>query len=80
LRNGNLAELLALAGPPRVIGEEAVREDVFSGYWSRKETDGMDRPDPAQVMPGLAAGGLWTGQRARELARVIGRLTVEWLF
>ncbi|GAW93394.1 ISLre2 family transposase [Calderihabitans maritimus] len=80
VRNGNLKELTELKGPPRAVGDEARREYAFNGYWAKKETDGVNKTDPAQWCKATMPAAYGPDQRARELAKVISQLTTEWLF
>lgn len=80
VRNGNLKELTELNGPPKADGDETRREYIYNGYWARKETDGVNKADPAQWCKASMPAAYGPDQRARELANVISQLTTEWLF
>ena len=74
-RNGTLTEMLHLSGPP-----PAAEKQVQNGYWARRETDGLPKKDPAEWLRASLPAISGPEQRSRELALLISRLTMDWLF
>lgn len=77
-RNGDLSKMLNLPGPPLSLGKEPV--PVQNGYWARRQTDGLDKKDPADWLRASLPAAYGPDQRTRELAFLISRLTLDWLF
>jgi hypothetical protein len=77
-RNGELSKMLNLPGPPLLLEEEPV--PVQNGYWARRQTDGLDKKDPADWLRASLPAAYGPNQRTRELAFLISRLTLDWLF
>lgn len=73
-RNGTLVEMLHLPGPPA-----AASEKHQNGYWARRLTDGLPKNDGQWLQASLPAIH-GPEQRSRELALLISRLTLDWLF
>jgi hypothetical protein len=74
-RNGTLVEILHLPGPPAAVPEKQVQ----NSYWARKLTDSLPKNDGQWLQASLPAIH-GPERRSRELARLIGRLTLDWLF
>jgi len=80
-RNGNLIELMRMPGPPPATETEATRNtEIYNSYWSRRQADGMRKTDPADWCRGLMPGMYGPSARERELANLMSRLTLDWLF
>lgn len=77
-RNGELSRMLNLPGPPLSLEKEPV--PVQNGYWARRQTDGLDKRDPADWLRASLPAAYGPDQKAREMALLIGRLTLDWLF
>lgn len=81
VRNGNLIDLMRLSGPPPVgQSKEAVKIDISNSYWSKREVDGLRKVDPADWCKAGLPAVYGPSQKERELANLIGRLTLDWLY
>jgi len=76
-RNGDLIDILRLPGPP-APEKEPVR--VQDGYWARRQTDGIAAKDPRDWVRASLPAAYGPNQRSRELALLISRLTLDWIF
>lgn len=76
-RNGNLIDILHLSGPP-ASEKESVR--IQDGYWARKQTDGMAAKEPGDWVRASLPAAYGPNQKSRELALLISRLTLDWIF
>jgi len=76
-RNGNLIDMLRLPGPP-APEKEPVR--VRDGYWARRQTDGMVEKDTGDWVRTSLPAAYGPNQKSRELALLISRLTLDWIF
>ncbi|MEW6274938.1 MAG: ISLre2 family transposase [Bacillota bacterium] len=77
-RNGTLSEMLNLSGPPMALEKDSPR--VQNGYWARRQTDGLAKKDPGDWLRASLPAAYGPDQRTRELAFLISRLTLDWLF
>jgi hypothetical protein len=81
VRNGNLIELMRLPGPPPA--EEtgtAGSKEIYNSYWFKRQADGMRKTDPADWCRGSMPGMYGPSSKEREIAKLISRLTLDWLF
>lgn len=76
-RNGNLIDILRLPGPP-APQREPVR--IQDSYWARRQTDGMAAKDPGDWVRASLPAAYGPDQKSRELALLISRLTLDWIF
>jgi hypothetical protein len=81
VRNGNLIELMRLPGPS--LAEEAgkvERVEISNSYWYRRQADGLRKVDPVDWCKVSMPGMYGPSPKEREMANLIGRLTLDWLF
>lgn len=76
-RNGNLIDILHLSGPPTPEKEPIQVQD---GYWAKRQTDGMIEKDPGDWLRASLPAASGPSQNSRELALLISRLTLDWIF
>lgn len=80
VRNGNLIELMRLPGPLQVEKAEGTeRVQIFNSYWSRRQIDGLRKVDPTDWCKSSLPAIYGPSQKDREFAKLVGRLTIDWL-
>lgn len=80
VRNSNLIELMRLTGPPPVEkSSEVTKTEITNSYWSRREVDGLRKVDPTDWCKAGLPALYGPSQKERDLANLIGRLTLDWL-
>lgn len=81
VRNGNLIDLMRLSGPLPVEVEEGTNEiKIFNSYWFKRQADGLRKVDPVDWCKTSLPAIYGPSQKERDLANLVGRLTLDWLF
>ncbi|MFA5385804.1 MAG: hypothetical protein WC364_14310 [Eubacteriales bacterium] len=75
--NVNLIDIFYLSGPPTPVKEQI---QIRDGYWARRQTDGMIEKDPGDWLRASLPAAYGPNQNSRELALLISRLTLDWIF
>lgn len=81
LRNGNLIDLMRLPGPPSVDeAGESVQSEMKPSYWFGRQADGQRKIDPVDWCKATLPAINGPSAKEREIAKLLGRLTLDWLF
>ncbi|WP_152909037.1 hypothetical protein [Thermincola ferriacetica] len=68
-------------GPPVVDeADESAKKEINRSYWFRRQVDGQGKVDPVDrckvILPAITEPSV----KERELAKLIGSQTVDWLY
>ncbi|MHB9093971.1 MAG: hypothetical protein ACYC21_04820, partial [Eubacteriales bacterium] len=66
--------------PPAEAMATAGSVEVYNSYWFKRQADGLRKADPADWCRGFMPGMYGPSSTEREMANLISRLTLDWLF
>jgi|GEM_PF-4106309 len=77
----NLSPRLAEMAASQVANMETSGAlEIYNSYWLRRQADGIRRTDPSDWCRGHMPGMYGPSSKEREMANLISRLTLGWLF